>query len=83
MKIRRRDVISLNQPRGMSAKMAANGIQTHDNIYAKTVRKEYSTPHKHPIASARGFEGVLKAPPTEALALTAFSLTKRHICKLY
>jgi len=26
---RRRDVISLNQPQGMSAKMAANGIQTH------------------------------------------------------
>jgi len=26
---RRRDVISLNQPRGMSAKMAANGIPTH------------------------------------------------------
>jgi len=25
---RRRDVISLNQPRGMSAKMAANGIRT-------------------------------------------------------
>jgi len=23
------DVISLNQPRGMSAKMAANGIRTH------------------------------------------------------
>jgi len=26
---RRRDVISLNQPSGMSAKMAANGIWTH------------------------------------------------------
>jgi len=26
---RRRDVMSLNQPRGMSAKMAANGIRTH------------------------------------------------------
>jgi len=26
---RRRDVISLNQPPGMLAKMAANGIRTH------------------------------------------------------
>jgi len=26
---RRRDVISLNQSRGMSAKMTANGIRTH------------------------------------------------------
>jgi len=32
LKNRRRDVISLNQPRGMSEKMAANGIRT----YART-----------------------------------------------
>jgi len=52
------------------------------NIYAKTVHKEYSTPHElHPITSAKGFEGALKAPQqgSEALALKAFSLTKRRI----
>jgi len=54
-----------------------------NNIYAKTVHKEYSTQHElHPITSARGIEGALKALSTESLeafALTAFSLTKRRI----
>jgi len=36
-----------------------------NNIYAKTVHKEYNTPDElHPITSVRGFEGALKAPPT-------------------
>jgi len=36
-----------------------------NNIYAKTIHIEYSTLHElHPITSARGFEGTLKAPPT-------------------
>jgi len=62
-----------------------------NNIYEKTVHKEYSTPHElYPITSARGGGGgeALKAfsPPNrvrggapEALALTVFSLTKRRI----
>jgi len=34
-----------------------------NNIYAKTVHKKYSTPQAlHPITSARGFDGALKAP---------------------
>jgi len=38
-------------------------------IYAKTVHKECSTPHKlHPITSARGLEEALKAFPTESKA---------------
>jgi len=33
------------------------------NIYAKTVHKEYFTPHEfHPITSVSEFEGALKAP---------------------
>jgi len=36
-----------------------------NNIYAKTVHEEYSTPHGlYPITSAREFEGALKALPT-------------------
>jgi len=36
-----------------------------NKIYAKTVHKEYNTPHElHPITSARAFEVALKAPPT-------------------
>jgi len=36
-----------------------------NNIYAKTVHKEYSTLHElHPITSAGGVEEALKAPPT-------------------
>jgi len=38
-----------------------------NNIYAKSVRKEYSTSHKlHPITSARVVGGALNAPPTES-----------------
>jgi len=61
-----------------------------NNIYAKTVHKQCSTPHElHPITSARGFEGVLqlrdrvRGRASEALVLKAFSLTKKRICKLY
>jgi len=59
-----------------------------NNIYAKTVHKEYSTQHElHPITSARRVERVLKAfalaAAPEGLALTAFALTKRRICKIY
>jgi len=61
-----------------------------NNIHAKTVHNEYSTPHElHTITSARRVEEALKAPQRgpgpslKALALTAFSLTKRRICKLY
>jgi len=36
-----------------------------NNVYAKTVYKEYSTPYElHPITSARGFRRALKASPT-------------------
>jgi len=36
-----------------------------NNIYAKTVYKEYSTPHElHPITSVRGVLRALKAPQT-------------------
>jgi len=34
-----------------------------NNIYAKTVHKEYSTPQElHPITSAGWFEGAMKLP---------------------
>jgi len=39
-----------------------------NNIYTKTVHKEYSIPQElHPITSARGVEGALKVPPRKFL----------------
>jgi len=46
-----------------------------NNIYAKTVHKEYSTPHElHPIISARGFEGALESSPNGVRARTPEAL---------
>jgi len=60
------------------------------NIYAKTFHKEYSTPHElHLITSAKRLGERWKLPQRvrsgapEALALTAFSLTKKCMCKIY
>jgi len=49
-----------------------------NNIYAKTVHKECSTPHKlRPITSARGFKGVRKAPKRgPGRSLESFSLIR-------
>jgi len=43
-----------------------------NNIYAKTVHKKCSTPRElHPITSARGVEGALKAPIDSTCAVGA------------
>jgi len=51
-----------------------------NNIYAKTVHKEYSTPHElHPITSAREFEGALEAAPDSFSFNSIFHDKKAHL----